>query len=108
DPRRRDRAVERVERDVADEPRPPGVALEVATAEREVHLVEAPARLAHELQHPLASELVAVAIEEDVDVLLDLQRLEELRVCCPEDGLGAAGTELEETWDPALGVRDHE
>src|SRR5438270_4643332 len=108
DPRRRDRAIEPVERDVADEPRPPGVALEVTAAEREIHVGKAPARLADELPHRLAPELVAVAVEEDVDVLLDVERLEELRVCGPEDGLGATGAELEETRDPALGVRDHQ
>ncbi len=66
DPRRRDRARERVERDVAEQPRAADVALEVAAAEREVDARVASARLAHHRRRPLPPELVAVAVEEDV------------------------------------------
>ena len=48
------------------------VAAEVAAAEREVELRQPPARLADELAHPLAPELVAVAVEEDVVLLVDV------------------------------------
>src|SRR5919197_6723130 len=108
DPRRGDGAVEGVEGDVADEARAAGVALEVVAAEGEVDLREAPARLADERAHPVAPELVAVAVEEDVRLLLDPKRPEELRVGGPEDGLGAAGAELLEPGQAALGVREHE
>ena len=69
--RRRERVVEGVERHVADQARASGVAAEVAAAEREVDLRKPPARLADELAHPLAPELVAIAVEEDVLLLLD-------------------------------------
>ena len=65
-------------------------------------------RLAHERLHPLAPELVAVAVEEDVVLLLDLERPEELRIRRPEDGLGATRAELEQPGEPALGVREQE
>ena len=97
-----------VERDVADAARVAGVAAEVRAAEREVDLGIAPARLADERVHPLAPELVAVAVEEDVVLLLDGERLEELRVGAPEDRLGAARAELAQPVEPALGVREHE
>src|SRR5215204_5098056 len=108
DPRCRDRVVEGVERDVADEPRPAGVPLEVAAAERELELRGGPARLPHHRGHPLAPELVPVAVEEDVVQLLDRPRREELRVGAPEDGLGAPGAELEQARQAALGARDDE
>ena len=63
---------EGVERNVADEPRATGVALEVAAAERELELRRGPARLSHHCRHPVAAELVPVAVEEDVVQLLDL------------------------------------
>ena len=66
------------------------------------------ARLADHRLHPLAPELVAVAVEEDVGLLLDRQRREELRVGAPEDRLRAARAELEQARQPALGVRDDE
>src|SRR5437764_7406343 len=108
DPCGGDRAVEGVEGDVADEARAAGVALEVAPAEGEVDLRQAAARLADERAHPVAAELVAVAVEEDVRLLLDGERPEELRVGGPEDGLGAPGAELLEAGQAALGVREHE
>src|SRR5262249_14118207 len=93
DPRRRDRAAEDVERHVTDRPGATRVAAEVAPAEREVDAGQAAARLAQHPSRPVAAELVAVAVEEDVDLLLDRQRLEELRVGAPEDRLGAPGAE---------------
>src|ERR671931_792853 len=80
DPRRRDGAVEGVERDVADEAGAAGVATEVAPAEREVDLRKAAARLPDERAHPVAPELVAVPVEEDVRLPLAGARPEELRV----------------------------
>src|SRR4029079_2236744 len=76
----RDRAREHVERHVADDPRAADVPLEVPAAEREVDPRVPPARLPDERGHPLAAELVAVAVEEDVVLLLDLKRPEELGV----------------------------
>ena len=69
DPRRGDGSSEDVERDIA-EARAADVALEVAPAEGEVELRRTPTGLADHRGHPLASELVAVAVEEDVDLLL--------------------------------------
>ena len=66
------------------------------------------AGLADHRRHPVAPELVAVAVEEDVRLLLDRLRREELGVGAPEDGLGAPGAELEQAVEPALGVRDDE
>src|SRR4051812_16755045 len=74
DTRRRDRTREDVERDVADQPRVADVAAEVAAAEREVELRRETRGLADERLHPLAAELVAVAVEEDVVLLGDLVR----------------------------------
>ena len=108
DARRRDRAREDVERHVADLPRIAGVAAEVAAAEGEVDLGRGPARLAHHRRRPLLPELVAVAVEEDVHLLRDRLRREELRVGAPEDRLGPAGAELEQARQPALRVREHE
>src|SRR4051794_2063619 len=61
DSRSGDRARERVEGHVADEPRVADVAAEVAAAEREVGVGQRARRLAHHRLHPLAPELVAVA-----------------------------------------------
>src|SRR5690242_16879170 len=69
DPCRRDGAREHVERDVPERARIPRVTLEVTPAEREVDLGRGAARLPDERLHPLAPELVAVAVEEDIDVL---------------------------------------
>ena len=104
----RDRVVERVEGDVADEPGAAGVALEVAAAERELELRRCAARLPDHRGHPLAPELVAVAVEEDVVELLDRLRREELGIGAPEDRLRAARPELEQALEAALGVRDDE
>ena len=101
-------AGEGVERHVADDPGAAGVALEVAAAERELELRRRAARLADHRRHPLAPELVPVAVEEDVVQLLDRLRREELGVGAPEDRLGAARAELEQALEAALGVRDDE
>ena len=106
DARRGDRAREDVERDVADEPRRADVAVEVAAAECEVDVGQRARRLADHRLHPVAPELVAVAVEEDVHLLLDRLRREELGVGAPEDRLGAARTELAQPLEPAFGVRD--
>ena len=84
------------------------VALEVAAAEREVRVRQRARRLADHRLHPVAPELVAVAVEEDVVLLLDLLRREELGIGAPEDRLGAPRAELAQPLEPALGVRDHE
>ena len=99
---------EHVEGHVADPPSAARVALEVASAECEVDLGRAAARLADHGGHPVAAELVPVAVEEDVARLLHRPRLEELRVGAPEDRLRAAGAELEQARKPALGVGDDE
>ena len=108
DPCRRDRAREHVERHVADDARVADVTLKVAPAEREVDRGRRPARLADHRRRPLPPELVAVAVEEDVHLLLDRLRREELRVRAPEHRLRAAGAELEQARQPALRVREHE
>src|SRR5712671_6520590 len=108
DPRRRDRSREDVERNVADHARGTDVAAEVLSAQGEVELRKPATRLADELAHPLAPEFVAVAVEEDVVLLLDVQRSEELRVRRPEDRLGTTGAQLEQARNPAFGVRQHE
>ena len=108
DPRSRDRPGEDVERHVAERAGGADVSLEVTSAEREVDPRIASRGLAHERLHPLAPELVAVAVEEDVVLLLDRERPEELRIRRPEDGLGATRAELEQPGEPALGVREHE
>src|SRR5579884_766170 len=96
-----DRAVEDVEGDVAEQARAAGVASKVATAEREVDVGELAARLADHRCHPLAPELVAVAVEEDIDVPLDRQRVEQAGVGGPEDRLDATRTKLLQARDPA-------
>src|SRR5207253_770379 len=108
DARRGDRAREDVEGDVADHSRGADVAAEITAAQGEVELRRPPARLADELAHPLATELVAVAIEEDVVLLFDVERRKELGVRCPEERLRPARAELEESRDSAFGVREHE
>src|SRR5262245_54214293 len=85
DPRGGDRPREHVEGHVADEPRVADVAAEVAAAEREVDLGRAARRIAHQRLHPLAPELVAVPVEEDVVLLLDVVRPEEVGIRAPED-----------------------
>ena len=67
-----------------------------------------PARLADHGGHPVAAELVPVAVEEDVVELLDRARREELRIGAPVDGLGPPRPELEQRGQPALRVRDDE
>src|SRR5438477_8642104 len=108
DARRRDRAREDVERHVAGETRAPGVALEVAPAEREVDVGQRARGLADERSHPVAPELVAVAVEVDVDLLVDLLRREEVGIGTPEDSLRAPCAELEQSLEAAFGVRDDE
>src|SRR5207237_259145 len=78
------------------------VAADVGAAERDVEVAHAVARLADERGQPLAPELVAVAVEEDVRLLLDRERSEERGVGAPEDRLDAAGAELEQTLRAAL------
>src|SRR5581483_8845481 len=69
DARRRDRPGEDVERDLPQHAGPAGVAAVVVTADREVDLLEPAARLADQLSHPHAPELVGVPVEEDVVLL---------------------------------------
>src|SRR5204863_585784 len=85
DPARRDRPVEDVEGDVTEHACAARVALEVEAAEGEVGLQQAAARLADHRGSPLAPELVAVAVEEDVHLLLDGLREEDVRIGSPED-----------------------
>src|SRR6476619_7939557 len=94
DPGTRDRLGEDVERHVADHASVPRVAAEVRSPEREVDVGVTPARLTDELFHPLAPELVAVAVEEDIVLFLDGCRLKKFRVGGPEDRFGAPCTEL--------------
>src|SRR4051794_16997237 len=108
DPRARDRLREDVEGDVADRACVPDIATKVPATEREVDLGIAAARLADELLHPLPPELVSVAVEEDVVLLLDGGGVEQLRVGGPEHGFRAARTELAQTFEPAFRVREHE
>src|SRR3954469_6305933 len=93
---RRDRSGEDIERDVADRPRTPGVATEVAAAEREVDIRELARRLTDHGFHPVAPELVAVAVEEHIHLLRDRLGCEELGVGAPEDSLGSARAERPE------------
>src|SRR6185295_14520022 len=102
DPRAGDGLSEDVEGNVADDPRAADVPAKVLAAESEVDLRITPARLADQRLHPLAPELVAVAVEEDVVLLLDRSRLEQLRVGGPEHGLRAAGAELAQTVEVVL------
>src|SRR5579884_3994449 len=108
DPGRRDRPREAVERDDAEQPRPPGVAEEVLAAEREVDVGQPAGGLADERADPLAAELVAVAVEEDVDCLLHRLRGEELGIRPPEHRLRPAGAELAQPVETALGIGDDE
>ena len=100
-----DRVRERVEGHVADQPRPADVALEVVAAEREIGIRQLSRRLTHHRLHPVAAELVAVAVEEDVELLRDVGRGEELGVRAPEHGLGATRAERAQAVESALGVR---
>ena len=91
-----------IERRVAD------VALEVAAAEGELDVGQRARRLTDHRLHPVAPELVAVAVEEQVVLLVDLVRGEELRVGAPEDRLGAPCAELAQPVEAALRVRDQQ
>ena len=108
DARRRDRAREDVERHVADLACVAGVAAEIAPAEREVDVRQLARRLADHRLHPVAAELVAVAVEEHVQLLRHLVRREELGIGAPEDRLRPARAQLEQAVERALGVRDEE
>src|SRR5207253_698230 len=108
DPRGADRARKDVERNASDQARTSRVTAEVAAAEREVDVLQPSARLPDERAHPLAAELVAVAVEEDVVLLLDVHRHEELRIDAPEDGLNAPCTELLQAGGAAFRVADDE
>src|SRR6185436_3008600 len=108
DPRTGDRLSEDVEGDIADHLRAADVPAKVLAAEGEVDLRVTPARLADQRLHPLTPELVAVAVEKDVVLLLDRSRLEQLRVGGPEHGLRAACAELTQTVEPALRVGEDE
>src|SRR5690348_6720701 len=94
DPCGGDRVREDVERDATEHPRAAGVAAIVVAADGEVDVREAPAGLADQLAHPLAAELVRVAVEEDVDLLRSVVRPEELGVGRPVDRLCASRAEL--------------
>ena len=100
DPRRGDRACEDVERNVAQAaarlPCRPGSRDRRARGPGR----ERARRLADHRLHPVAPELVAVAVEEDVDLLLDVLRREELGVGPPVERLGAPCAELEQAPDP--------
>ena len=65
-------------------------------------------RLADHRLHPVTAKLVAVAVEEDVDLLLDVLGREELGIGAPVQRLAPARTELEQPSDPSLRVREHE
>ena len=108
DARGGDGARERVERNIADLPRCADVAAKIAAAEREIDVGQRARRLTDHRLHPLAPELVAVAVEENVRLRIDGLRREELRIGRPEDRLSATGAELAQAVEPALGVRDEE
>ena len=108
-PRGRDRSCEAVERDVAARRGPSPVSpWKSRPPSAEVEVGREAGRLPDHRLHPVASELVAVAVEEHVDVLLDRLRREELGIGAPEERLGAPRSELEQPPDPALRVREHE
>ena len=98
----RDRLREDVERNVADQSRIADVAAKVAPAEREVDRVGGARRLADERLHPFATELVAVAVEEHVVLLLDRSGGEQLRIRSPEHRLGAPRAELAQPLEATL------
>ena len=108
DPCGGDRAGKDVERDVAEHARRAHVPLEVEPTEPEVELRSEPRRLTHHRLHPVTPELVAVAVEEDVHVLLDGLGREELGIGAPVEHVGPTRAELEQTRYPAMGVRQHE
>src|SRR5207253_3537122 len=85
-----------------------GITPEVHSTESEVDLGIASARFADERLHPFAPELVPVAVEEDVVLLLDGRWLKELRVGRPEDRFRAPRTQLTQTFESTLRVREHE
>jgi hypothetical protein len=82
--------------------------LEVATAEREVGVGQGTRRRADHRLDPLAPELVAVAVEEDVGVLVHRLRREELGVGRPEERLCALRAELAQPRQRALRVREQQ
>ena len=106
--RGRDRSREGVERNVPEQAGVADVPLEVEAAESELELGRGPRRLADHDLHPVAPELVAVSVEEDIHVFLNRLRREELRVGAPEERLRAPGTELEQPSRAAFRVRQHE
>ena len=108
DTRRRDRACEDVEWHVTQKPSRARIALEVEPAEPEVEVGRVARRLADHRLHPVPTELVAVAVEEHVELLLDLLRREELGVGSPVQCFGSAGAEFEQSPDPTFRVREHE
>src|SRR5437763_10863291 len=108
DARGGDRACEHVEGNVADEAGAAEIAAKVASPEGEVDVFEPAARLADECAHPVTPELVAVAVEEHVRLLLDVHGCEELGIHAPEDGLDAPRAEFAQPLGAALGVADDE
>src|SRR5439155_15649492 len=102
DARRRNRTREHVEGNAAGEASAAEIAAEVAAAEGEVHVLQPSARLADERADPFAPELVAVAVEEHVGLLLHVQGREELGIDAPEDGLHAPRAELSQPLLAAL------
>src|SRR3954447_919846 len=108
DPRPGDCLREDVEGNIADDLRAADVPAKVLAAQGKVDLRIASARLADQRLHPLTPELVAVAVEKDVVLLLDRCRLEQLRVGGPEHGLRTACAELAQTVEPALRVGEDE
>src|SRR2546430_2467728 len=108
DPSARDRLSEDVERDIADHARISGITTEVHSTESKVDLGIASARFADERLHPFAPELVSVAVEEDIVLLLDGRWLKELRVGRPENRFRASRAQLTQTLEPTLRVREHE
>ena len=99
---------EDVEGNVTDHPRVASIAAKVPAAEREVDLGLAPARLADERLHPFTAELVSVAVEEDVVLLLDRRGLEQLGIRGPEHSLCAPRSQLAQPLETALRVRQHD
>ena len=103
-----DRTGECVERNVAGHASVADISLKIAPAEREVDVGQRARGLTDERLHPLTPELVAVAVEEHVHLLLDLVRREEIGVGPPEDRFGAPGTQLAQSLETSFGVRDDE
>ena len=108
DARCRDGAREDVERHVAEHPRAADVALEVAAAEREVDPRVAPGTARPRLAHPLPAELVPVAVEEDVVLLLDGQWPEETRGRPPRALPPPCARRAQQAAEAAFRVREDE